>query len=282
MHVEIDDGGALGAVLALRVTRRDRGIVEQAEAHRPRGLGVVAGRAGGDKGIGRLAGHHLVHRQHGAAGGAQCGLVAARRHRGVGVEMQNAFGGRGVADRLDIVHRMDAGDCFERRQRRLHARQHLELLVLQRLLDGAQTVRPFGMSGGREMVEAGGVGDEQSGHCCVVTRARSARANLSAVGLLIRSSPQSLSPRRRGAGTHTPQPIDGVPEYGARASLANARSFGTTETTFLPPNSRPSAAAWSWARRNPPEEAGSDRHDSGRNHWRLRRRGTCRRSGSSR
>ena len=91
MHVEIDDRGALDAVLSLRMARGDRRVVEQAEAHRPRGLGVVAGRAGGDEGVGGLAGHHLVDRVHGAAGRAQRRLEAARRHRGVGVEPHHAL-----------------------------------------------------------------------------------------------------------------------------------------------------------------------------------------------
>ena len=38
-------------------------------------------------------------------------------------------------------------DDLKRRARRLLARQHLEPLVLQRLLDGAQAVRPLGMAG---------------------------------------------------------------------------------------------------------------------------------------
>ena len=51
MHVEIDHGGALDAVFALRMARGDRGIVEEAEAHRRRFLGVMAGRAHGDEGV---------------------------------------------------------------------------------------------------------------------------------------------------------------------------------------------------------------------------------------
>ena len=91
MHVEIDDRHALDAVAVLRVARRDRRVVEQAEAHRPRRLGVMAGRAHGDEGVRRLLVHHLVDRVHGAAGAAQGGLEAARRHRGVGVEPHQAF-----------------------------------------------------------------------------------------------------------------------------------------------------------------------------------------------
>ena len=60
--------------------------------------------------------------------------------------LHHAFLRRGVADRFDVFHRMAERDRLERRARRLFARQHLELLVLQRLLDGAHPVRPLGMA----------------------------------------------------------------------------------------------------------------------------------------
>ena len=44
------------------------------------------------------------------------------------------------------------------------ARQRLEALVLERLLDGAQPVGPLGMAGRIDVIEAGGMGDEQRGH----------------------------------------------------------------------------------------------------------------------
>ena len=170
MHVEIDDGRALGMVAVLRIARRDRRVVEQAEAHRPRRLGVVAGRANGDEGVGRLLVHHLVDRAHGAAGAAQGRFDAAGRHRGIGVEMHQAVRRRSVADRLDVFHRMRQRDDLERRTRCLLARQHMEPFVLQRLLDGAQAVRPLGMPGRVHVIEAGGMAEEQSGHWMCLTR----------------------------------------------------------------------------------------------------------------
>ena len=53
---------------------------------------------------------------------------------------------------------------LERGARRLDARERLEALVLERAVDGAQPVRPLGMAGRREVLEAGGVGDEERGH----------------------------------------------------------------------------------------------------------------------
>ena len=67
-------------------------------------------------------------------------------------------------NRLDVFHRMHQRDGFERRARRLDARQRLEALVFERLLDGAQPVRPLRMAGRGQVIEAGRVGDEQRGH----------------------------------------------------------------------------------------------------------------------
>ncbi len=164
MHVEIDDRRALDAVALLRIARRDRYVVEQAEAHRSRRLGVMAGRAYGDEGICRFLVHHFIDRPHGAAGAAQRGLEAAGRHRGVGIELDSAFRRRSVADRLDVFHRVGKRDDVEWRLWRLFARQQMKAFVLQRLLDGAQAIRSLGMAGGREMIEAGGMGKQESGH----------------------------------------------------------------------------------------------------------------------
>ena len=96
------------------------------------------------KALSDLLVHHFVDRAHGAAGAAQGRLEAAGRHRGVGVDVHQAFFRRGVADRLDVVHRVGERDDLERRARRLLARQHLESLVLQRL---STTRRRSGRSG---------------------------------------------------------------------------------------------------------------------------------------
>ena len=51
VDVEIDDGDALGAMGGLGVAGGDRRVVEEAEAHRRRRLGVVAGRPRGDESV---------------------------------------------------------------------------------------------------------------------------------------------------------------------------------------------------------------------------------------
>ena len=77
VDVEIHDRDALGAVDRARVAGRDRGVVEEAEAHRRRHFGVMAGRAGRDEGVADLARHHLVDREDRAAGRAQRRLEGA-------------------------------------------------------------------------------------------------------------------------------------------------------------------------------------------------------------
>ena len=55
-------------------------------------------------------------------------------------------------------------DRLEIGRGRLDPREVLEFLLLERALDGAQPVGPLRMAGGGEVVEAGGVGDEERGH----------------------------------------------------------------------------------------------------------------------
>src|SRR6185312_15116680 len=92
MNVPVDDGDALGAVLLLRVTGGDDGVVEEAKAHRPVGLGVVARRADGAKGIGGEAAQNLVDRHADGAGCVRRRNEALRRYGGVGVEAGEALG----------------------------------------------------------------------------------------------------------------------------------------------------------------------------------------------
>ena len=164
MHVEVDDRGAGDAVMILRIARGNGGVVEQAKAHRACGLGMMAGRPRGDKGIGGFLGEHLVDGMDGAADGAERRLKTSRRYRGVGIDPDHACARRGVANLHDVVHRMAQGDHFERRRGRFDPRQRLKPFRLERLLDGAQPVRPLRMAERRQVLQAGGMGDQQRGH----------------------------------------------------------------------------------------------------------------------
>ncbi len=172
VHVEIDDGRALGAVAALGVARGDRRVVEQAEAHRHRGFRMMPGRANRHEGVRGLPGHHLVDRKRRTADRARCRFEAAGRHRGVGIEAHQPVLRHRVANLLDVFLRMTQRDDFQRRARRMLARQRHEALVLEHALDRAQPVRTLRMAERRQMLEAGVMGDEQGQHAAQVLAAR--------------------------------------------------------------------------------------------------------------
>src|SRR5207248_7797524 len=87
-----EDRDALDAELVLRVAGRDRDVVEEAEAHRPAGLGMVPGWP--DEREAAEAGG--LHRR---AGGEQRGAPARLGEDRVAVEPA----GRGVADQRHVV-----------------------------------------------------------------------------------------------------------------------------------------------------------------------------------
>ena len=78
-----------------------------------------------------------------------------------GVERDPAVARRGLADRLDIVLRMDARDRGIVGERRNVARQRLKRLALERAFDRAHAVGPLGMALAHVVLEAGGVRDEE-------------------------------------------------------------------------------------------------------------------------
>ena len=157
MDVEIDHRGARDAVFALGVAGGDRGIVEEAEAHRLADFGMMAGRAHRDERVVVRAGHHRIGRRHRAADAAHHGFPGARRHRGVAVDIDQAAGGRDVAELADIMLAMAQRHRIETAFRRLAAHQRLEAVLAEHLGDRAQPVGPLGMSRRRQMVETGGM-----------------------------------------------------------------------------------------------------------------------------
>ena len=61
VNVPIDDQDPLHAIPFLRIPRRDRHIVEQAETHRPIGFRMVPRRTDGAEGMLNLADHNRIH-----------------------------------------------------------------------------------------------------------------------------------------------------------------------------------------------------------------------------
>src|SRR5207249_3761018 len=63
VDIEIDYGDALESVCGQRVSRTDRNVVEQTEAHGAMTLRVVSGRTNGAEGVPAFAFHHEIGRQ---------------------------------------------------------------------------------------------------------------------------------------------------------------------------------------------------------------------------
>ena len=165
VHVEIDDGDALGAVLRLRVAGGDGGVVEETKAHGGRGLGVMAGRAHGDEGVTRVAAHHLIDGVRGAARRAQDRLPASVRERGVGVDARELpFRRYGVVNRVEIGGRMHALHRLGVDALGGLALERGKVAVAEHLFDGADAIRPLGMAGRRVVAEARFVGVQKRGH----------------------------------------------------------------------------------------------------------------------
>jgi hypothetical protein len=114
VDVEVDDGDALQAVLGHGVGGADGDVVEEAEAHGPVALGMVARRAHGAEGGVVLVAHDQIDAQAGGAGGAQGGVQGAAVHGGVAVDPGEHVGGlgRGVEDHVDIVGVVHAQQLF--------------------------------------------------------------------------------------------------------------------------------------------------------------------------
>ena len=115
---------------------------------------MMAGRPGGDEGVGGFFAHHFVDGKNTAADRAQRRFITAGRHRGVAVDLHHALFRRRVADADDVIHRMTERDAFERRHRRQFARQRLEFFRFERTIDRAQPVGTLGVPRRHQMVEA--------------------------------------------------------------------------------------------------------------------------------
>ena len=147
------------------MARGHGGVVEEAEAHRCRAFGVMAGRPHGDEGVVDFARHHLLDRLAGAANGVERRLQRAWAHRRIAVEPRKTVAGRGLLQRLDIGFGVDAQRQFARALRGLVANERHEFFVFEDALDHTNAVRPFGVAGPIVVRETGGMGNQQRIQC---------------------------------------------------------------------------------------------------------------------
>ena len=146
VDVEIDNGRASDTMRGQRVRGPDGDVVEQAEAHRPTALGVVARRAHGTEGGPALLAHDEVGGQHDRAGRVEGGRQRMGVHRRVGVEEVQPGRGTLRLDRRDVVALVNAGDLLVRgRLRRVVAQVGVEPGADQPVPDRVQPVRALGV-----------------------------------------------------------------------------------------------------------------------------------------
>ena len=153
VHVPVDDGDALGAMRLLRMAGGDGGVVEQAEAHGRRLLGMVAGRARRHEDVVGAAGEHVVDGGVGGADGGQRRLPAFRAHHGVGIDALDAGLGDRGAHLVDEGLRVGIDNRGRVAFRGEHAVERGELLVVQHALDGPQAVGPLRMAWRRDVLQ---------------------------------------------------------------------------------------------------------------------------------
>ena len=165
MHVEIDDGDALEAMLLERVHGGDGDVVEQAEAHGAAAHRMVPRRAHAAKGAVRLPVQHQVGGKHRRAGRVQRGVPGMRIHRGIRVQMNGAALRRAGADMADVFHRMHPRQAAHVRLRRMVMREVLPNAGGDQLVfDRAQPLRALRVVGAHVVLAAVRVGDKSGSH----------------------------------------------------------------------------------------------------------------------
>ncbi|MNV35487.1 hypothetical protein D3C71_1269350 [compost metagenome] len=160
VHVEIDDGDALQAIFVTRIGGSDGHVVEQAEAHRGAGGGVVAGRAHRAEGDRVFAEHHRIHRGHTGAGRMQGGAGRAGRGHGVHVDQAQRLGLR-LEHQVDQFAVVDPGQLAQLCRRCLAPVQRVGEGRVQGVEHHLQALRGFGMATAGIVLQTGGVGENQ-------------------------------------------------------------------------------------------------------------------------
>jgi len=167
MDVEIDDGDAACAKLALCFTGDDRDRVDEAEAHRPAALGMVAGRADGAEGISRFAQGDSFQRGKAGAEGGRGSVEGAGRDKGVFVDPAYAFGGAGAGEDAQVAFVMHQLGQRQVAVGGVAALEGIEAGCGQRFLDGAQPIGPFRMAGRGHVAFEIALRNEERCHVCL-------------------------------------------------------------------------------------------------------------------
>jgi hypothetical protein len=127
VDIKVDHGDASEPVCPPCMQGADGYVVEQAEAHRLFGFGMMTGRTHGAKSIVRLPCEDRIDRRDHSPGGAQSSLSRTRRDDRVGVDRHMSRFRNSAQNSLDMSARMDAPKVFGCCLRRLTALQPSKL-----------------------------------------------------------------------------------------------------------------------------------------------------------
>ena len=117
---------------------------------------------GGEGTVGPTIGHGL-DRIDDSTRRQQCGPDTARRQHRVGVQLDGPGCWRGIEDAGDVVRRMDTFQIGDQGFGRC-VPVEAEVRILDRRHDGCQTLRTFGMSGPRSVLDHVGMGKQGDAH----------------------------------------------------------------------------------------------------------------------
>ncbi len=164
MHIEIDHGHSLGAVLGARMERSDGDIIEKAEAHGARRLGMVPGGTHRAECVGHISRHDLIDGVERSTCGAERCIPAPRRDHSIRVEPVVIVLRNLGFDHLNIGLRMQTLDVGETGERCFFPLQHLERWRVERIVNRAQAISTLGVTVAGIVFEAGWVGEKQGRH----------------------------------------------------------------------------------------------------------------------
>ena len=163
VHVPVEDQHPLGAARVERVTRGQRDVGEQAEAHRAVGLGVVSGRAQGAEASGRLAVEQGVH-QRASPPPAACSAALPRAWAGRRVEVEGRAASRsGARTASTCAVRVDPQQLLLARQPAPRAARIRASRAPTARLDRADPLGALGMRAG-VVLEGAGVAEDRAAH----------------------------------------------------------------------------------------------------------------------
>jgi hypothetical protein len=161
MHVEIDNCDALGAVFPLRLAGDDGNGIDEAEAHRPLEIGVMARRAHRAKGVAHFPHGDRLERQQPTADGCRRRIHGPGRDEGVLIDLRDPFGRPHPPQIIEVVRPVDKFGELQVAGRRVLTHEGNKAVGRQCFLDRANAFGTLGVPGRGHVALVVALADEQ-------------------------------------------------------------------------------------------------------------------------